>query len=300
MEKTMENLSRFAEFKRQFGEYKLKEWYPNLQFEKYNYIADPAYYRIIDDLSDSTEDFSSQMRKIEQNSRGFVEVYDQRAMAELLSFSMEPLMNTFSPNELLIISPGGGGKRLWEAMPDTMRLIYPQIQVAVSRDPSDKKQMTITPQSYNSLTNSIERGRDTGLKSVLILDDTINTGATDKFIRDVSGGTDLSWMAASPIMLAPSFSRPKKDSVCGIEGFDFVFASEILTGANEKVPFNFLSSLTKPERNIDGDARVLNNLLSKAGTIDEQYEILRALKHVQECKTSYDRIGNRMYSMNVA
>lgn len=291
----MENLQRLAEFKKQFGEYKLKEWYPNLQYEKYTFVQDPAYYRIIDDLSDVSQDFSAEMRTLENNCQGFVEVYDNRAVAEQLATSMAPLLNGYDANQLLIVSPGGGGNRLWNAMPEWMKMRYPQIQVQVSRDEADKKKMNITPDSFQNLTTSINVGRQNGLQSVLILDDTINTGSTDRFIRDVSGANDLSWMAASPIMLCPPFSKPKVDSTSSIQGFDYVFASEILTGINEKVPFNFLSSLTKAERNIDGDLRVLNNLLNKAKSPTEEREILKALKSVQETKYGFSTVESPVY-----
>jgi hypothetical protein len=213
----------------------LRILYPRLFYNKYRYLQNPQHYLLVDDISMEEMALSEDINGIE--------VLDMPELISEMLPTLTTVLSTYDPEQVLLIFPGGGGRRVHSYLPPDILASYSGINLQVQRvkDPTrGVRNPSMSEEEREKLYYSL-----VDKAVVVILDDAINEGATLQYIRYACDINGLSWISASPIIFSPLPQQTKRRTTSSIDGYDAVIGAQVLEGPTNPVRLNFISSLIK-------------------------------------------------------
>lgn len=239
--------------------------YSHIFFERYRYIDDSEYL-LVDDIS------KGKLNELPSYCPG-VEVLDLQPLVEDTLPYLRAFLSEYIPEEVAMVYPGGGGRRVYSAMPTEITAEYSSTFLDMQRKLNPLTGLRESAMNEEQRWKLYEATRYK--KAVIVADDAINKGGTLLDIR--KGQADITWIALAPIILSPLPKKDYRPSPSSLEGYTAIIATEILEGAFDPVPFNFVSSLIKG--NLTEDTRIRQYLLGRTQNEEDSQRILDLLFH---------------------
>lgn len=226
---------------------KLRILYPNLEFDKFEWIGNPNMHLVIDDLSCKSTDpaVTKAISTFESSCNGFIKVYSISQLTKTLEKSIRFLLDEQRQEKALLIFPGEGAETVKSVLSPNLLIDLPSVVVPAKRikDPQSGKVLG-TDLSWDKriLEDLVSEGEP---HVFIVIDDVIDSGRTIIDLKRKIGSENVRWYAATPVAFSPLTHEGKESFPSSIEGYKKIFASVVLQGVTNPVPLNSLSSFVE-------------------------------------------------------
>lgn len=225
----------------------LRRLFPKLEFRRFEWVGDPNIHLAIDDLTfrEDSELIKNAAKNLEDCCQGQLRIYPITSITEGMVELTTGLLRTCDPESTLIIFPGEGAISVRDNLPQRMIVDFRSVVVEARRIRNREKgtiegiEMPGVKRNLDIATNKMS------LKTVLVIDDVIDTGSTINELRKEAAYPNTKWYAATPIMFSPLSYNGRINFLSSVEGYEKIFASLIVQGKENPVPLNSLSSFVE-------------------------------------------------------
>lgn len=242
----MQDIYRPIQESRPYAALELENTHPNLLFRNFSWIDDPRKHLVIDDISAKFVglEVKAAVAMAEALCRGGIKIYEMDDLVRNLYVELSPFLESRNPAKTLLVFPGEGAQTVKDCMPQDVIARFPWITLEAHRiKDSQGEVLGIDLSNVQELLDAL--GGSDAIEDVIVIDDVIDTGSTLNAIRQAAEADHLSWFAAAPIVYSPLIYPDRKSFPSSIEGYEKVFAAEVIQGVNNPTPLNSLTSFVE-------------------------------------------------------
>lgn len=257
-------------------ESQIKRFCPALIFHQLHWVDKPTHF-VIDDISPhfpylSVEEKTKRLENFTHNRLQFLSLF---TLCESLTLIGSPLLQQIDPEIALVVFPGAGANTV-KLILDHQGLFnrFRAILIGASR----------IKNSETGLTESIflseirTKPKETKvIKTVIVIDDVIDTAATIKAVKRELSCHNATWYAATPILLSPFFYEGRNNFPSSVEAYQGILASLVI-GAKEPPPINSLSSFLEQGQKAE---RLIERSLTYVSSNEDRIYLLETLSDLR-------------------
>lgn len=253
---------------------KIRKEYPFLYMDYFLLVDTQTTRLVIDDISYRAQaPVKDEIETLTLSCKGWVEVYDARALTFALAQKISRLLNTVDPRRTLIIFPGNGARVVKDLLPQDLLGDIKSLELPAQRKITSNG--IVDGVTLYDITRARKVAGDIRLETLIVLDDVIVTGATLTATREAFPGRSVEAFAGSLFTLSP-LQRKRTNKSTSIEDYRFIITSIVYQGATGIPPLNSLSTLI-------GDSEKSNTVRTKylQDYVEDKKTFLEAVKQLR-------------------
>lgn len=221
---------------------KIGKEYPSLYTEDFLLVNTQTTLLAIDDISyRSRSSIQDEIEMLILSCKGWVEVYDARALTKILAQKLCRLLDVVNTQRALIFFPGNGAKVVKDLLPENLLSDLVTIEIPARRKIAVNG--AVERVTLSDITRLRKIATEMNLGTLIVLDDVIVTGATLTAVREALPARTVQAFAGSLFTLSPFQNRRRANTPSSIESYNSIITSVIYQGTTGIPPLNSLSTL---------------------------------------------------------
>lgn len=250
-EKTMKPDNKVIPFSEiQAGyESELRRKYSSIYFERFTLVDTNKSPLIIDDVSyrisqtaGAEVEMGFELMRMAILSGGDIERYDATSLTQVLAQQTQRFLDGMDPKKTVVIFPGSGAKTVKDIFSSESMDRLQTVTVNAKRK-IDPRTNAVTGVEIGNKSQAKEAIADIRPSSIVVVDDTIATGATLRAVQDAFPSRNAQWYALSLMTLSPTQNRSNGKCDSGVEGYTSVVSPIVYQGTTGKPSLTSLSSI---------------------------------------------------------